>query len=270
MLPAWKKRCICILVLAVLVVSCRKEVEVGPLPIPGPTPEEPTPSPKKPAPPSRELAKLGFTIQVGAFSVVGNAIRLTDSLNRRDLSAYYFVHESGLYKVRFGDFLTKQEARQKAESLVASGIIEEFYIVSPTDYSVAKRISLGESYLRDEIISTAKSFIGVPYSWGGTSPQQGFDCSGLTMAVYKLNGLKLPRSAKDQFAVGIAISRNQLEKGDLVFFATSQRKKVTHVGIYTGGGQFIHAPGEDKRIRVDSLSNGYFKTHYLGARTYLE
>jgi hypothetical protein len=270
MLPAWKKSCICILVLAVLVVSCRKEVEVGPPPVPGPTLEEPTPSPKKPAPPPRELAKLGFTIQVGAFSVVGNAIRLTNSLNKRDLNAYYFVHESGLYKVRFGDFLTKQEARQKAESLVASGIIEEFYIVSPADYSVAKRISLGEAYLRDEIVSTAKSFIGVPYSWGGTSLQQGFDCSGLTMAVYKLNGLKLPRSSKDQFAVGIAISRNQLVKGDLVFFATSQGKKVTHVGIYAGDGQFIHAPGEDKRIRVDSLSKGYFKTHYLGAKTYLE
>ena len=263
MLPLWKKNFICILVLAVLAASCRKEVEVGP-------PPEPAPSPKKPVLPPKELAQLGFTIQVGAFSVVGNAIRLTNSLNRQDLNAYYYVHESGLYKVRFGDFLTKREARQKAESLVTSGVIEEFYIVSPTDYSVAKSAALGEAFLRDEIVSTARSFIGVPYSWGGTSPQQGFDCSGLTMAVYKLNGLKLPRSSKDQFVVGIAISRSQLSKGDLVFFATAQGNKITHVGIYTGNGQFIHAPGKDKRIRIDSLSNGYFKSHFMGARTYLE
>lgn len=263
MLPAWTKSFICILILAVVAASCRKEVEVRP-------PPEPAPSPKKPVLPPKELDQLGFTIQVGAFSVVGNAIRLTNSLNRQDLNAYYYVHESGLYKVRFGDFLTKREARQKAESLVTSGVIEEFYIVSPTDYSVAKSAALGEIFLRDEIVSTARSFIGVPYSWGGTSPQQGFDCSGLTMAVYKLNGLKLPRSSKDQFVVGIAISRNLLSKGDLVFFATAQGNKITHVGIYTGNDQFIHAPGKDKRIRIDSLSNGYFKSHFMGARTYLE
>ena len=270
MLPAWKKRLVFILVLAVLAVCCRKKVEIEPLREKVPPTEEPAPPPKKPTPSLKELPQLGFTIQVGAFSVVGNAIRLTHSLNTYDLNAYYFVHESGLYKVRFGDFLTKEEARQKAESLVASGIIEEFYIVSPTDYSVAKKASYGEAYLRDEIVSTAESFIGVPYSWGGTSPQQGFDCSGLTMAVYKLNGLILPRSSRDQYVAGTPISRDKLLKGDLVFFATAQGKKATHVGIYTGEGKFIHAPGKDKRIRIDSLTNGYFKTHFLGARTYLE
>jgi cell wall-associated NlpC family hydrolase len=270
MLPLWKKGWICILVLAVLAGSCRKEVEVESPSEKVPPTKEPTPSPEKPAPYPKELPQLGFTIQMGAFSEVGNAVRLTNSLNRQNLDAYYFIHESGLYKVRFGDFSTKEEARLKAESLVASGVIEEFYIVSPTDYSLAKRVSRGEAYLRDEIVSTAESFIGVPYSWGGTSPQQGFDCSGLTMAVYKLNGLKLPRSSKDQFIVGTPINQSQLSKGDLVFFATSQGKKVTHVGIYRGDDQFIHAPGKDKRIRVDSLINGYFKAHFLGARTYLE
>jgi hypothetical protein len=269
MLPAWKKSCICILVLAVLTVSCRKEVGIEPPPVPVPPAKEPAPSPKKPAPSHKELPQLGFAIQVGAFSVVSNAIRLTNSLNRQNLDAYYFVHESGLYKVRFGDFSTKEDARKKGNSLVSSGVIEEFYIVSPIDYSVAKRVSRGEAFLRDEIVSTAESFIGVPYSWGGTSPQQGFDCSGLTMAVYKLNGMKLPRSSKDQFAVGTSISQSQFSKGDLVFFATSQGKKVTHVGIYIGDGQFIHAPGKDKKIRIDSLMNGYFKTHFLGARSYL-
>lgn len=270
LLPVWKKRFICILVLFVLAASCRKRVEIGPPPEKVPPAKEPAPSPKKPLPSTEELPRLGFTIQVGAFTVVGNAIRLTNSLNRKNLDAYYFLHPSGLYKVRFGDYATKESARQKAESLVSDGVIEEFYIVSPEEYPSAKRVTRGEAYLRDELVSTARSFIGIPYSWGGTSAKQGFDCSGLTMAVYELNGLKLPRSSKDQFALGTPISRSQLARGDLVFFATSRGKKVTHVGIYAGNDQFIHAPGKDKRIRIDSLSNGYFKTHYLGARTYLE
>jgi len=270
MLPEWKKSFFCILALVVLAASCRKTVEIGPPPEIVPPAKEPAPALKRPAPYLKELPPLGFTIQVGAFSEVNNAIRLTLSLNRSGLDAYYFLHPSGLYKVRFGDFSKKELAQQKAEGLVSAGIIDEFYIVSPEEYSAARSTTLGEAYLRDEIVSTAQSFLGLPYSWGGTSPEEGFDCSGLTMAVYKLNGLNLPRSSKDQFAVGTPISQDQLRKGDLVFFATSQGKKVTHVGIFTGQGRFIHAPGEDKQIRLDSLSNGYFKAHFLGARNYLE
>jgi hypothetical protein len=269
MWPVWKKSCVCILFLAVLATSCRKEVKIGPSPEKVPPAKKPAPSPIEP-PPLKELPQLGFTIQVGAFTVVGNAIRLTASLNRQNLDAYYFLHPSGLYKVRFGDFSTKELARQRAENLVTAGTIEEFYIVSPEEYALAKRVTHGEDYLRMELVSTARSFLGVPYSWGGTSPEEGFDCSGLTMAVYELNGLKLPRSSKDQFTAGTPVDRNQLLKGDLVFFATSQGEKVTHVGIYTGDDQFIHAPGKDKRIRIDSLSNGYFKSNYIGARTYLD
>lgn len=270
MWPRWKKSCICVLVFAVLAASCRKEIKIGPPPEKAAPAEEPAPSPVKPMPSPEELPQLGYTIQVGAFSVVRNAVRLTDSLNRYNLEAYYFRHPSGLFKVRFGDFLTKEQARQRAEILVSAGIIEEFYIVTPEEYAITKSMTLGKTYLRDEIVTTARSFLGLPYSWGGTSPEKGFDCSGLIMAVYELNGMKLPRSAKDQFAAGIPITRNRLLKGDLVFFATSQGKKVTHVGIYTGDNQFIHAPGKDKQIRIDSLSNGYFKSHFIGARTYLD
>jgi hypothetical protein len=207
---------------------------------------------------------------VGAFSVVGNAVRLTDSLNEHELQAYYFVHESGLYKVRFGDFATKDEARQKAENLKREGIFAEYFIVSPEDYAVAKRRQFGSDYLRVEIVATANSFIGLPYSWGGVSPEQGFDCSGLTMAVYKLNGLKLPRSSRGQWGMGTPVQRSQLQKGDLVFFATGERGKVSHVGIYTGDNTFIHAPGKNKKIRTGSLSSRYFQSRFLGARTYLK
>ena len=238
-----------------LVASACKTLEVSPT-------IEPTPA--------KELKHLGYTIQVGAFSIVDNAIRLTQSLNKKGLKAYYFAHPSGLYKVRFGDFSSRKSAEKKAKSLKKAGTINEYYIVAPEEYAVAKRKKYGKQYLRDEIVSTARRFIGTPYAWGGSSQSEGFDCSGLTMTVYKLNGLNLPHSSRQQYKIGTPVRKSNLKKGDLVFFATSRGKKVSHVGIYTGNNQFIHAPSFNKRVRTESLSNSYFRENYVGARTYLK
>jgi len=216
-----------------------------------------------------KLARMGYSIQIGAFSNLDNAIRLTKSLESKGLRAYYFVHKSGLYKVRFGDFPTKDAARKNAESIRASGIIDGYYIVSPESYAFAKRRSSGKRHLRDEIVETAESFIGLPYRWGGSSPEKGFDCSGLAMAVYHLNGLKLPRSSRAQFRAGTPIKKNRLMKGDLVFFSSPKSKRISHVGIYQGRNKFIHAPGTGQTIRVDSLKSKYFAIRYAGGRTYL-
>ena len=223
----------------------------------------------RPAVPERRLARIGYSIQIGAFSNLDNAVRLTKSLESHRLNAYYFVHKTGLYKVRFGDFPSKETARRKADSIVAAGIIDGYYIVSPDDYAVEKEREYGRRYLRDRIVETAESYIGLPYRWGGSSPDGGFDCSGLAMAIYQLNGLNLPRSSEEQYRAGIPVKQSQLLRGDLVFFATSTGKKISHVGVYAGDNKFIHAPGRGKTIRADSLSNRYFKTRYAGARTYL-
>ncbi len=218
---------------------------------------------------TKHLKKLGYTIQAGAFSNVKNAINLAQKINEYGLWAFYFSAPSGLYKVRFGNFETKKAAISKAKKLVSLGIIKEFYIISPGEYPVAAlRISHPEA-LRNQIIQTARNFIGVPYRWGGQSVRQGFDCSGFTMAVYQLNGLMLPRSSWQQWNQGVFVKKEHLKKGDLVFFATKSSAKVSHVGIYVGDGKFIHAPGRGKRIRIDSLENSYFRTHYVGAKRYL-
>jgi hypothetical protein len=218
---------------------------------------------------TRRLPPLGYTIQAGAFADITNAVRLTHVLQHHGLPAYHFIDESGLYKVRFGNFPTKLAARGKADELLAAGILEEAYIVRPEEYTAAQTSRYDEAALREELVKTAKRFLGVPYQWGGTSSEEGFDCSGLTMVVYQLNGLDLPRSSRQQWQVGEQIKRNELRKGDLVFFATAGRRRVSHVGIYTGNGRFLHAPGEGRTIRFASLSNPYFSSRYLGARTYL-
>jgi cell wall-associated NlpC family hydrolase len=224
------------------------------------------PGPEKPG---SKLAMLGYSIQAGAFADVDNAVRLAASLEVQGLNAHYFLHEEGLYRVRFGDFQTGEEALERAENLVASGVIETYYIVRPEDYTAARAVIQGDAILRDGIVQTAKRFVGLPYRWGGTSPEKGFDCSGLTTAVYQLNGLDLPRSSAEQFRVGTVVIGDGLNKGDLVFFAVSGGRRVSHVGIYTGDGRFVHAPGRGKAVREDLLSDAYYKARYRGGRTYL-
>ena len=217
----------------------------------------------------KRLAHMGYTVQVGAFSNVENAVRLTDLLKDRGLEAFYYVTREGLYKVRFGNYSSKAMARESAEKLMLSGVINEYYIVTPDEYAIAKQNTHGNTYIREEIVKTARSFIDVPYLWGGSSSDSGFDCSGLTMTVYKLNGLNLPRSSREQYEAGAPVEQRYLLKGDLVFFSTAGVHKVTHVGIYAGEGRFIHASGRGKNIRMDDLSKTYYKKRYVGGRAYL-
>ena len=226
------------------------------------------PKPIGPASPPyhKSISRIDYSIQVGAFRDVSNASRLCARLKARGIWAFYFRSPSGLYKVRFGNYPSKKAALNAAQALKSKGIIGPYYIVSPERYaSLKERIS---TELRKKIVGTARSFMGVPYRWGGSSPGTGFDCSGFTMAVYQLNGLLLPRSSYRQWMAGTPVPKTKLKEGDLVFFATSGRGRVSHVGIYVGDGKFIHAPGKGKRIKISSLYNPYFKPRFMGARSY--
>jgi len=215
------------------------------------------------------LQKMGYSIQVGAFNNLDNAVRLEQVLESRGIDAYYFRHESGLYKVRFGNHATYKPARSEAERLQAQGLIDTFFIVFPEDYSAAQIKKTGKGDLRRELVKTARRFIGIPYRWGGTTAKNGFDCSGLTMVSYRLNGLNLPRVSRSQYKAGRWVAKSKLRPGDLVFFATKGGKRVTHVGMYAGNGEFIHAPRTGKNVRIEKLSNKFFANTYVGGRTYL-
>jgi hypothetical protein len=212
--------------------------------------------------PSRQLEHVRFVVQLGAFSNVDNAVRLTEALQQTDLNAYHFSDASGFYKVRFGNYSTRELAIEAAKIYRARGLITDYYIVRPP--AVYDTVEL-----RDRIVKTAMNYIGVSYKWGGESSDEGFDCSGLTMTVYQLNGLDLPRTSRQQWRVGTAVVRNELLRGDLVFFATAGGRRVSHVGIYTGENKFIHAPGKGKTIQLTSLSKSYYRSRFVGARRYL-
>ena len=122
-----------------------------------------------------------------------------------------------------------------------------------------------ENTLGDQIVSVAESCLGVRYVWGGASPR-GFDCSGLVYYVLKTLGYSPYRTASTQYKMGTYVSKDNLQPGDLVFFQGTSTSGISHVGIYVGDGQFIHAPNSGRVVSYDDLTTGYYANHYYGAR----
>ncbi len=248
-----------------LLAACAAPVVLEYPPRPEVVPESPLPPAPEPIKLRSDLPGIQFTIQVGAFSTTERAAAYAAGLMGLGVDAYYFIDGDGLCKVRFERFESKDEARQRAIELQGRGWIESFFIARPVPHHDQVN---PQTVLRQNIVQTATRFIGSPYRWGGESARSGFDCSGLTMTVYRLNGMELPRNSRAQFHSGTPVQKKDLKVGDLVFFATDGRKRVSHVGVYTGKGRFIHASGLGRRIRIASLTNAYFTRHYVGARRY--
>jgi hypothetical protein len=121
-----------------------------------------------------------------------------------------------------------------------------------------------------EVVLRALSLLGVNYRFGGNTPDSGLDCSGLVRFVFhETLGMPLPRRSEDISRVGNVISTRELQPGDLVFFNTL-RRAFSHVGIYIGNNQFVHAPATGKSIRVESLASDYWVRRFNGARRILD
>ena len=113
------------------------------------------------------------------------------------------------------------------------------------------------------VVAKAKSYIGYKYVYGGSSPSTGFDCSGFTSYIYKQFGVSLNRTAAGQYSNGKAVSRANLQPGDLVMFGKSG---INHVGIYIGGGMIVHAENKTTGVTTDTINSGYYNNNYVGAR----
>jgi cell wall-associated NlpC family hydrolase len=113
------------------------------------------------------------------------------------------------------------------------------------------------------VVGIAMQYLGTPYQWGGESPSTGFDCSGFVMYVFSRVGVSLPRTVSTQYAVGVAVSRSELQPGDIVFF-----NGLGHDGIYIGGNQFIHSPHTGDVVKISSIT-GYYSSGFYGARRVL-
>jgi cell wall-associated NlpC family hydrolase len=254
---------------------------------------------------TKGLSRMGFAIQMGAFSELKNAERFTARLQAQGLDAFYFRKDNGLYAVRFGDFPSKDKARTIANKLVSDRLIDSYYIAPPNEIVFAKPQGPGWQKARPEEIKappetkrpvkvkavelsekplqkppakedrdmgniaarTAERFVGIPYRWGGENVVDGMDCSGFVRAVYNLCGLSIPRTSRDQYKAGEPVVKEDLRDGDLVFFGSSE-DSINHVGIYVGGNKFVHAPKRGEEIRATAIDESYFEKRFIGGRRY--
>jgi hypothetical protein len=118
-----------------------------------------------------------------------------------------------------------------------------------------------------DIVNKARQSLGVQYIWGGSDLSSGVDCSGLVQAVYKSFGINVPRVTYDQINFGASVPTDKLQPGDLVFFDTDKSKNgPDHVGIYIGGGKFIHAPKPGDSVKISSLTDSYYMNRLMASR----
>ena len=147
---------------------------------------------------------------------------------------------------------------------VVGGQTFQCLLPEPPDNQVSRGYTVNPHAKGAQIALMAQQFLHVPYAWGGSSPG-GFDCSGFIYYLYGQHGITMPRMADEQYQIGQRVALSDLQLGDLVFFETYE-PGPSHVGVYIGGGNFIHASSAAGEVTVTPLSKPYYAARYLGAR----
>ena len=146
--------------------------------------------------------------------------------------------------------------------------LSDFRVEKPSWFGTVNRPRV--ALPTNEVVSNAMVLIGIPYRWGGNTPESGLDCSGFVRYVYNsTHGIELPRRAIDMVRAGELVAVNDLQPGDLVFFNTLG-PRYSHVGVYVGEGRFVHASNPRTGVRIDRLSNRYYAQRFEGAGSLLD
>lgn len=244
----------------------------------------------------RENAELGYG-EINASSVnlrTGPGTSYTSIAHTDEGDLVYIIGlNCGWYKVIFGDdicyirsdFVDLTEIPYENEGSSNSPLFFRMGVslgVTPSA-SLLNGSSSDESYdsdaddsdndYRDESYSIgqamadkAYTYNGYPYVWGGASPSNGFDCSGLVYYIAKCFGYSIPHGSTSQYSYGTYVEKSDLQPGDFVFFENTYTEGISHVGIYLGDGDFIHASGSETGVKISNLGETYYINHYYGAR----
>ena len=158
---------------------------------------------------------------------------------------------------------------QALQAMLAPSVLDELSLTDVVPQALAQSeqpTPAGDADPRHLLVDFAMTLRDIRYRRGGRSPQHGFDCSGFVHYVFaQVLGVELPENSAAQYRDGRKIDRDDMQAGDLVFFRT-RGKRISHVGIYLGGGRFIHSPTTGERVRVDRMSEKYWSRRFAGAR----
>ncbi len=156
----------------------------------------------------------------------------------------------------------RELARQAAAARAAQAAqARDLALANPYSASSEPTISAPPSANGSAVVAIAMRYLGISYVWGGASPSEGFDCSGLIVYVFAQVGVSLPHHAATMYSYGSPVSPDQLQPGDLVYF-----DGLGHMGMYVGGGNFIHAPHTGDVVKISSMSDSWYASTYVGAR----
>ncbi|NMA67823.1 MAG: LysM peptidoglycan-binding domain-containing protein [Desulfitobacterium sp.] len=187
----------------------------------------------------------------------GQSKVVTKGSNGKKLVTYSYEQRNGVEVKK--EVLNEEILEKPVDEVVAKGPKRRTVVASASTPS--RGSANGGS-----IVDRALSFVGTKYVYGGSSAS-GFDCSGFTKYVYAGSGISLPRTSYAQFNSGTKVSKNNLQPGDLVFFST-YAAGASHVGIYIGGGRFVHASNPSSGVKINGINDSFYGPRYLGARRY--
>lgn len=219
------------------------------------------------------------TIKIGYVNADGLRVRKKastdseeiDSLKKND-KVTIIEEVDGWYKIKFGDttgyVFSKYISDKKVPETTSRGeeTSRSEEKVTPIEKEETEENNTTSTINGEAVVEFAKQYLGYKYVSGGSTPEKGFDCSGFTQYVYKHFGVTLSRSSQGQSKNGKAVDRANLQKGDLLIFNGESNKTIGHVGIYIGGGQFIHASNPTDGVKITALGSSYYNSRYVGAR----
>lgn len=185
------------------------------------------------------------------------------------------------YKITFGDYIgyiykplisetpavtNRGNAVRQPETTEVQAPAENIDQITENSTNNELTTAASNSAAGEQIVSFAKQYLGYRYVYGGTTPSAGFDCSGFIYYIYRSCGYSISRSLSAQASTGTAVSKSELQAGDIVFFNNTSSGALGHVGIYIGNGTMIHAANSKRGVVTDTINSGYYNTYYYTAR----
>ena len=218
---------------------------------------------KEPTTSSEAIHSLSFNSKVKITGEIDGWYRI-DYNDQVGYVSQKYVSDTKLPETTARGGYDRTTASSEENTVANQEVVEENQV--ETEEEQEEESTASASSEGNDVVEFAKKYLGYKYVAGGSSPSTGFDCSGFTTYVFRNFGVSLNRSSKDQIKNGTAVSKSNLQPGDIVIFKNQGKTAIGHVGIYIGNGNFIHAANKKEGVVITALSSSYYSQRYVGAR----